>query len=555
MTIRIVRLFAIAVTLTCVVDVGRAAGKLPHYTVHRADGSIQIDGRLNEVAWRNAATFEDFRFTWWKTGKQEQTIARMLWDDQFLYVSYKCSDAWISAVQTEHDSPVYQDDCVELFTAPSPERPQDYFNIEMNVNGAVLDQHHADGPGRVKGQNWNAEGILIATSVDGTLNDDSDRDGGWILEVAIPFSNFTLVSGQPHPLDGDVWHLNLNRLGGKTNPQHSQWSPGTTAIPAFHAPDTFGRVTFSSRTSSEQAVTALAAKGYEPVPEFLQLPDNIRLGPCSAVAINSKGELYLFHRGPQPILCFDVSGRFLRSWGDNLIGTAHGIRIDGDDNIWVTDIKHHMVFKFDTTGKLLLALGTSDRPGTGPDHFNKPTDVAFGPNGEVFVTDGYGNSRVVKFDHHGKFLSAWGTAGRQPGEFHLPHSIMVDSRQRVLVGDRENDRVQVFDLNGRRLEIWNGFAPYGITIDSSDQVFIADGRANQILRLNDRGQVELRLGTGGHAAGQFELPHMLAVDRDGNLYVAEVGGQRFQKFRKTKQVSATELQNGTRPGSNVTNKF
>jgi DNA-binding beta-propeller fold protein YncE len=106
--------------------------------------------------------------------------------------------------------------------------------------------------------------------------------------------------------------------------------------------------------------------------------------------------------------------------------------------------------------------------------------------------------------------------------------------QRVLVGDRENDRIQVFDLEGRHLDIWNGFAPYGIAIDSTQRVFVADGRANQILRLDGRGQVVLRLGTKGHAAGQFELPHMLAIDRDGSLYVAEVGGKRFQKFRKEK---------------------
>lgn len=534
-----VQLSAIVVAFTCFAGVGRAADQSPQYTVHRADGDIQIDGRLDEPAWGNAATFEKFTFPWWKNGNQEQTTARMLWDDQFLYVSYQCDDAWVSAVQAERDSPVYQDDCVELFTAPNRMRPQNYFNIEMNVNGAMLDQHHPDGPGRVQASNWNAQGIMIATTVDGTLNDDSDTDRGWILEVAIPFINFSPVSGHPHPRDGDIWNLNLNRLGGKTNAQHSQWSPGTTAKPAFHAPDTFGRVTFSAQTSSQQAATALAVAGYQPVPNFLRLPNDIRLGPCSAVAINSKGEMYLFHRGPQPILCFDASGEFLRSWGDDLVGMAHGIRVDGDDNVWVTDIKHHLVFKFNTTGKLLLALGTSDRPGTGHDQFNKPTDIAFGPSGEIFVTDGYGNSRVVKFDRHGKFVSTWGTAGREPGEFHLPHSIVVDARQRVLVGDRENDRIQVFDLNGRRLEIWNGFAPYGIAIDSSQHIFIADGRANQILALNAAGKVVQRLGSRGHAAGQFDLPHMLAVDRDGSLYVAEVGGERFQKFRKTKKVSAT----------------
>ena len=534
MTLRSIRLAVIAITVVSLSGGVRAADERPQFTVHRADSDIRVDGRLNEAAWRNAATFENFKFPWWVKGKREQTIARMLWDDRFLYIAYECEDAHVSAEQTEHDSPVYQDDCVELFTAPNAKRPQDYFNIEMNVNGALLDEHHPDGPGEVKGPNWQSQGIQVATTVDGTLNDDSDTDHGWILEVAIPFANFEPATGKLQPSDGDVWHLNLNRLGGKINPQFSQWSSGTTARPEFHTPDTFGRVTFSSRTSSQQADHKLASAGYQAVPEFLKLPDELVLGPCSAVAISSKGDLYLFHRGPQPILCFDAAGEFLRSWGDDLIGMAHGIRVDRSDNVWVTDIGHHLVFKFSPTGKLLLALGTSDQPGSGRDQFNKPTDVAFGPNGETFVADGYGNSRVMKFDHDGKFLSTWGTRGAQPGEFHLPHSIVVDSMQRVLVGDRENDRIQVFDLDGRQLDIWNGFAPYGIAIDSAQRVFVADGRANQILRLDGSGQAVLRLGTKGHSAGQFELPHMLAVDRDGNLYVAEVGGRRFQKLQEKK---------------------
>lgn len=502
----------------------------PRYTAHRPDSKIKVDGRLNEPAWRNAASFGDFNFPWWTKGKKEQTVARMLWDDEFLYVSYECEDAHISAVRTEHDSQVYKDDCVELFTAPNPDRPVDYFNIEMNVNTAILDRHHPDGPGK-KVPNWDSEGVVIATSVDGTLNDDTDKDRGWVLEVAIPFANFASVTGKPHPADGDVWHLNLNRLGGETNAQHSQWSPGTTERPAFHAPDTFGRVVFSSQTTAQQAVQSLTDVGYQPVSDFLKVPGDIAFGPCSAVAINSKGELYLFHRGANPILCFDASGNFLRSWGDDLIGMAHGMRIDRDDNVWVTDIKHHTVFKFSPVGKLLLALGTSDRPGTETNQFNKPTDIAFGPKGEVFVADGYGNSRVMKFSADGKFISQWGRRGTGVGEFHLPHSIVIDAEQRVIVGDRENDRIQVFDLDGQLLEIWPGFAPYGIALDSSQNLFIADGRANQILRLNTAGQVDLRIGSKGHAAGQFELPHMLAVSDDGSIYLAEVGGERFQKLQ------------------------
>jgi len=439
-----------------VISTSSAEDLRPRYIANRPDSKIQVDGKLDELAWRNATLFSDFKFAWWKEGKKEQTVARMLWDDEFLYVSYECQDAHISAIQTEHDSAVYTDDCVELFTAPNPDRPFDYFNIEMNVNRAILDRHHPDGPGK-EVPNWNSQGILIATRVDGTLNDDSDKDRGWVLEVAIPFANFANVTGRLHPRNGDVWHLNLNRLGGQTNPQYSQWSPGTTESPAFHTPDTFGRVTFSTRTSSEQAVTALATAGYEPVIGFLTVPEGIKLGACSAVAINSKGDLYLFHRGEKPILCFSASGKFIRSWGDDLIGAAHGMRVDSDDNVWVTDTKHHTVFKFSPTGKLLLALGTTDRPGTGIDQFNKPTDIAFSANGDFFITDGYGNNRVMRFNRDGKFVSQWGTRGTEAGEFHLPHSIVIDSQHRVIVGDRENDRIQVFDLDGKLLEIWPGF--------------------------------------------------------------------------------------------------
>ncbi|MCP3694040.1 MAG: hypothetical protein GY917_17680, partial [Planctomycetaceae bacterium] len=451
-----------------------------------------------------------------------------LWDDKNLYVAYHCQDTHIWAEQTEHDSPVYQDDCVELFTAPNPQQPVNYFNIEMNVLRTSLDRHHPRGPGKAEVEEWTASGVRIATRVDGTLNDDSDTDRGWVLEVAIPFANFKDVTGRSHPRHGDTWHLNLNRLGGKTNPQHSQWSPGTTPRPAFHAPDTFGRVIYSDQTVQEPLPLAT---GYQPVPNFLQIPDSLKLGPCSAVAIDSKGQLYLFHRGDQPICCFSSTGKFIRSWGDGLIGSAHGLRIDRDDNVWATDIEHHMVYKFTNKGQLLMALGRPDEPGTDGNQFNKPTDVAFGPHGNFFVADGYGNSRVMKFTARGALVKTWGTRGRGTGEFDLPHSIIVDATNRVLVGDRENDRIQAFDLHGNHPATWDGGAPYGMALDRSQRLFMADGRANQVVRINRRGTIDLRWGRKGDGAGEFNLPHMLAIDPTGHIYVAEVGGKRFQKFK------------------------
>ena len=270
---------------------------------------------------------------------------------------------------------------------------------------------------------------------------------------------------------------------------------------------------------------------FEPGSEFPKLPAGYSLGRCSAVATNRKGEVYLFHRGKHPILCVDAEGQLLRSWGDDLIETPHGLRVDRQDNVWVTDIGRHRVLKFDPTGKLLLAMGTG-KPGTGTDEFDRPTDIAFGPDGEVFVSDGYGNSRVLKFSASGRFLKSWGTRGKNPGEFQVPHAIIIDSLGRVLVGDRENNRIQVFDGEGQPLAQWEGFAPFGLAIDSDGHVFVADGRANQVLRLDASGKVQQRWGQKGKAPGEFDLPHMLAFDVAGNLFVAEIDGMRFQKFAK-----------------------
>jgi DNA-binding beta-propeller fold protein YncE len=286
---------------------------------------------------------------------------------------------------------------------------------------------------------------------------------------------------------------------------------------------------FHSRpvTAADDAVTL------EPVADFLQLPKTLKLGQCSAVAIDSKGQIYVFHRGPQPILCFDADGKFVRSWGDKLIGIAHGLRVDKDDNVWVTDIGRHVVMKFDSQGKLLLTLGRRDKPGTATDQFDKPTDVAFGSGGEVYVSDGYGNSRVMKFAADGKFIKTWGQAGSAPGELRLPHAIRVDGEGRVYVGDRENDRVQVFDGEGKLLQVWPGFAPFGLAFAPGGTMFVADGRANKIHRLDERGHVVQSWGQKGAAPGEFSMPHGIHVDPAGNVLVAEVNGLRVQKLKRS----------------------
>ena len=244
-TIFFLSVIGIIVILTAPVS---AAGT-PEYTIFRAGTSITVDGRLDEPAWMAAPSVGAFKFPWYESGKQEQTVAKLLWDDENLYVAFLCEDAHIWAEHTKRDTSVWKDDTVEVFTAPNPDRPHAYFNIEMNVLGIFLDQFHPNGPKAKVEREWDGEGIRIATSIVGTLNDDSDTDDYWILEVAIPLVNFSEVAKNTPPKPGDVWHMGLNRLGGKTNQQYSQWAPSTTPKPQFHAPDDFGRVIFSEAAS------------------------------------------------------------------------------------------------------------------------------------------------------------------------------------------------------------------------------------------------------------------------------------------------------------------
>jgi DNA-binding beta-propeller fold protein YncE len=180
---------------------------------------------------------------------------------------------------------------------------------------------------------------------------------------------------------------------------------------------------------------------------------------------------------------------------------------------------------------LLLSLGQKGKPGLGPDLFDRPTDVAIAPSGEFYVSDGYGNSRVAKFSKEGKFIKDWGRKGTKEGEFNLPHAIRLDARGRVYVGDRENNRVQVFDADGKFLAVWKeSGAPFGLFLTKEGRMYVADGRANWVAVLDLEGKLLGRWGEKGHGPGQFDLPHGICVDSRGAVYVAEITGKRLQKF-------------------------
>jgi putative heme-binding domain-containing protein len=218
-------------------SLGRKSHTIPH-----TSKPLRIDGRLNELAWKKAPSLGSFEFTWSNAGDgpKQPTQAKLLWDEKYLYAAFTCTDTNIQATRTERDSPVYRDDCVELFASPFVNDPKRYFNLEINALGTRLDKFRPNGV-RLE-QPWNPDGILIATSHNGTLNDDSDIDKSWTVEVAFPFAALGKTLLRP-PRPGDKWRLNLHRLEDNMQVK-SQWSRGDRNRPSFHTPEYFGVVIF-----------------------------------------------------------------------------------------------------------------------------------------------------------------------------------------------------------------------------------------------------------------------------------------------------------------------
>lgn len=273
---------------------------------------------------------------------------------------------------------------------------------------------------------------------------------------------------------------------------------------------------------------------YRVVPDFFQPLEGMNMGEASGIALNSAGHIFLFQRVKPMLAEYDESGNFVRSIGDGLFTHPHGLRIDSEDNLWTTDDGSHLVLKLNPRGHVVLVLGRKDVAAESDWLFNQPTDVAFGKSGQVYVSDGYGNSRVVEFDRQGKFIRAWGKYGTGPGEFNLPHSVAVDRDGNVYVGDRENQRIQIFDPEGHFLKQWTGIGyPYGLFITPDQHVWMIDGGYDRILELDQTGKIIGALGEPGHAPGQFAWGHFMAVGKDGKIYAADVLNWRFQVFAPT----------------------
>lgn len=290
---------------------------------------------------------------------------------------------------------------------------------------------------------------------------------------------------------------------------------------------------------------------YDVDPSWPKRPDDVQpFGWVSGMDIDSEDRIWIFNRGEDPVQVYTAEGKFVRTFGKGRFVDPHQLRIGPDGNIWVADFGLHVVQKFTPEGELLTTLGVRGEAGQDELHFNKPTDMAITPAGDIFVTDGYGNRRIVHFDAEGHFVKEWGEYGTGPGQFVLPHAIALDSKGRLYVADRNSGRVQVFSQQGEFLDAWsNLIMPWGIFINSKDEVWVC-GSSPHWWRRNGKypeykDQLFMRFSTDGRVRQVWSIPlgvkdnvkpgeaigvHCIAQDSRGNLYVGDIYGMLAQKF-------------------------
>ena len=331
-----------------------------------------------------------------------------------------------------------------------------------------------------------------------------------------------------------------------------------------------------AQTPAGATPTNGAPNPYRTIEGWAKLPDDRKWGSTSAVDIDRDGtSIWVAERcgtnsclgsALPPVLKFDASGTLVRAFGAGMIVSPHGISVDYEGNVWVADCsctratvgvagdsgaapRGHQIFKFSPEGTLLMTLG---RPGGGRDahYFWQPNDVLVAPSGDVFVAEGHSSSpgsaaRVLKFTRDGTLIKTWGTFGNGPDEFNQPHALAMDSRGRLFVGDRGNDRIVIFDQHGNRLDTWYQFSrPSGIYIDANDRIYVADSESGSVAPTRKEWKRGIRIGSAKDGTITAFIPDPaehppstsaaegVAVDARGNIYGAEVGPKALKKYER-----------------------
>ena len=300
---------------------------------------------------------------------------------------------------------------------------------------------------------------------------------------------------------------------------------------------------------------------YELIENWAKIPDDYILGNPTGVALTSNQNLVVFHRGsrswqvPMPkekiiedtfIKIDKVTGKIIKSWGSNLFIMPHGLEIDKEDNIWITDVGLHQVIKYDSNGNELMVLGKEYTPGKDSLHFNLPTDVAVSENGSFYVSDGYGNSRIIKFSSEGEYLFEWGVFGENKNEFNIPHGLDLDKNGNVYVADRENNKIQKFDSLGNFIAEWKNEVIgqlYSVNINNYENYLfgidyvLSENLAplgSDIIKFDLDLNFKSKFGRSGNYKGPKARYHDIQVDNEGNIYVGDILNNTIQKFKPIK---------------------
>src|SRR5215468_5392247 len=352
------------------------------------------------------------------------------------------------------------------------------------------------------------------------------------------------------------------RCPGMTGEADMSNSRATTQSLRFAAVALF-TISAGAVYSEDVAPTNSLPNPYRSIESWAKMPQGRTWGSTAGVWIDPDGvSVWVAERcganscagsNLAPVLKFDASGNLMKSFGAGMFVFPHGIFVDRDGNVWVTDAqgkdgKGHQVFKFSPDGKVLLALGKAGTAGDGPDTFNAPSSVLVAPNGDIFVGDGHGgntNARIVKFDKTGKFIKTWGKKGSARGEIDTPHALAIDSHGRLFVGDRNNNRIQIFDQDGNYIDQWAQFSrPSGVFIDKNDIIYVADSESESVSKNHDGWKRGIRVGSAKDGKVMAFIPDPdenatttsaaegVTADAQGNIYGAEVGPKRVMKYVK-----------------------